>query len=467
MKKFLLLLAIFVTGVSTAFATPVTIKCNLADAIKYSANAAVSTYNWQLLGDTEITIQAGTYDFLCLTPADGYSIKSATYSTTGSYNISKAAIPMTAGYYMLSLNDSYTSYTIEVTAESDNPSETSGLTYTFSSNEPVLSFSCYGITLNVTENNGVYTVKGMSADNYQSITVTCADGYSITGITDESGSAVEDTYGNWLIDVDSYPENTAFAVTVEKEAEEESFDYTIECAADILSFTQTIYSPSIQTLEVDAPYANGAYTISGLTSSSMVITGQIKDGLSGYSLTNVTVKDGSPLRIEENQFQISPYSYQEATTFVVTYTTVDVVTGTVTIEVDSPANVSRVYNSKFTWTPNSNNPFSYDLTDGMTLSVDPAYGYAIESVKCGDVSLVAEGTDLPSPSPVTFDLSALEDGATIYITTGEYDDSSAIGSITTGSIEEVKAVFDLFGRRVNGTPAPGIYVVDGVKTVIR
>lgn len=47
------------------------------------------------------------------------------------------------------------------------------------------------------------------------------------------------------------------------------------------------------------------------------------------------------------------------------------------------------------------------------------------------------------------------------------DGSSAIENINVENGQSEKAIFDLFGRRVNGTPAPGVYVVDGVKTVIR
>lgn len=47
------------------------------------------------------------------------------------------------------------------------------------------------------------------------------------------------------------------------------------------------------------------------------------------------------------------------------------------------------------------------------------------------------------------------------------DEASGIDGIGTDSPAARRGTFDLTGRRITGTPAPGIYIIDGVKTIVR
>ena len=47
------------------------------------------------------------------------------------------------------------------------------------------------------------------------------------------------------------------------------------------------------------------------------------------------------------------------------------------------------------------------------------------------------------------------------------DEASGIDGIEADGAAVRSGIFDLTGRRISGTPAPGIYIVDGVKTLVR
>lgn len=74
---------------------------------------------------------------------------------------------------------------------------------------------------------------------------------------------------------------------------------------------------------------------------------------------------------------------------------------------------------------------------------------------------------LPDIVPGTYYLLLSSDGEVVVKEAVEVAQSSGINAPTVTDDVQTVEIYDLSGRAVNGTPTPGIYIVNGVKTVIR
>lgn len=311
--------------------------------------------------------------------------------------------------------------------------------------------------------------------NGTSLTIEPKSNYQITSVTVEGKDIVSGLPSSSEVTLDLSDIENGATITIVSESTVATFTYTVTTGLDedVLEFGySTGYSQGAYTftpMTDNVTFADGVYTITNLyvdyAASQYALIGSIKSEYTDdYTIKSATGTSGA-LSAGTTQFSISMGQYEGNSSFTVVIDKKETTERVVTIEVSDIAGVQRAF-----FTSDSGKAFTWDNNKTtVTVPESNAYvvillnnGYSVYSVTPSDV--VDSNTPFPVSGSIQLNLTNVADGTNIFV---NFSDTSAIESINADGMNADKTVYDLFGRQVKGNLAPGIYVVDGVKTVIR
>lgn len=324
--------------------------------------------------------------------------------------------------------------------------------YTVKCVKDFFTFTIGGTAVETAYANGVYTlfIPSDKTDDDVTATFNAPAGYTVTSVKNGE-TAIEFSNNAFTIDGDS-ENNVTIDVTVVA-------NYTVACESNVLTFSNN----------VTAEYTDGAYNVTisaenvGDNFTVTVGGSYVFTGVTAAAAEAAAVADGSIVEYGETSFTVSTGDYAPGTTFTAAVKE----TKNITIKFSSAAQISVITNADndvlFEEIP-ATNEITYDLNDGTTLVIVPATNCAVTAV---DGATIVDSGHLDYALPITLDLSGVQPGATVTVTTKySYNLSGVEGIEADNNGEEV--IYNLQGVRVNRADLPaGLYIVNGRKQVIR
>lgn len=242
------------------------------------------------------------------------------------------------------------------------------------------------------------------------IKITAADGYEIAenGIsyTYPSGTTEETSQGSFFEVVDGMD----LSISIARAADPNQRVLTFYCEADVLYFEgiDADYKPAKPTVQWTAPAAEGElgfYSVTNVPVTALSLYVNEADRAE-YVLSHI-VYEGQNLSTYDNGVSVSVPVRQVSgnAEFTVVFKK-EVKARNITIEVNNPTCISRIYNNN--WTMSSGMfPCEYDLNNGLTLTVELRANCSLRSVTCNGQSILTDGD--------VINLGGVDAGDVVYI----------------------------------------------------
>ena len=341
----------------------------------------------KILSEGKVTIEEGSY-FEAVFDTDNYSV---TTLTVNDENIEGSS-------YTNSSVTSDLTFNINVTKDAGNK-------------VTVVSEGWANVLVSDPDNN-TYTLTGETTvldvpKSIEMLRFTAKEGYVIP----DEGVVVGGTkynQGDGITVVDGMTVNVTCLLDGDEPTPDPEIVFTFNCEADVLTFTQN-------GVAVEAPYAQGAYTLSNFeVGPSLMIA--LKDDT--YNLVGITaVTPNAPtVRVEGNQGMVTTYGVTASATFDVEIEQAPADTE-ITIVVTDQSYVSASFEA--TYLTFEDNKATWDLTKGTSLKFTAANGATIASIDVKDASgenvQISMSANLPA-SEVTAYLTNVPGGSTINVT---------------------------------------------------
>lgn len=218
-------------------------------------------------------------------------------------------------------------------------------------------------------------------------------------------------------------------VNITENTDNKEITYLVYSPADVLEFTGVgaDYEPASPNAKWNAPTVEGAsgyYTLTNIPATSITVT--VKEAYrDSYKIQSINYNGNkNPSYDNGVSASIPVYMISGNASFTVVFENEDTSAKNITIEVNIPAAINRIYNANGDRLTSF--PAVYDLNNGTELTIEVRNHYSIESVTCNGNDLItkSEGQDViislknVEEGQIVSIVAKAEDGEYVYTFTG-------------------------------------------------